>query len=143
MERRKLFEKLGSEVKRALVITEGVIGYLTNDQAAALSKDIFSIPSFSFWVQDYAQGKMKNHRRSKDMVKKMVKHTPIQFRCADPIGFFGEHGWRIKQNIFILDEADRIGKPFPVMFPWNLLIKLPPVKQMGNKTYGYVMFEKA
>jgi methyltransferase (TIGR00027 family) len=141
-ERKNLFLKLGSEVKKALVITEGVIGYLTNDQAAALSKDIFSIPSFAFWVQDYAQGKMKNHRRSKDMVKKMVKHTPIQFRSIDPIGFFHNHGWKMKENIFILDEADRIGRSFPMMFPWNLLVKLPPLRQLGNKTYGYVMFAK-
>ncbi len=142
VERKKLFEKLGSEVKNALVITEGVIGYLTNDQAAALSKDIFSIPSFAFWVQDYAQGKMKNHRRSKDMVKKMVKHTPIQFRSADPIGFFHKHSWKMKENIFILDEANRIGRPFPMMFPWNWLIKIPSVRQLGNKTYGYAMFAK-
>jgi methyltransferase (TIGR00027 family) len=142
-ERRHLLSKLGSEVKKALVITEGVIGYLTNDQAAKLSKDIFSIPSFAFWVQDYAQGKMKNHRRSKDMVKKMVKHTPIQFRSADPISFFGEHGWRLKENIFILDEADMIGRSMPMMFPWNILIKLPAVRQLGNKTYGYAMFAKA
>jgi methyltransferase (TIGR00027 family) len=141
-ERRKLLSELGSEIKRALVITEGVIGYLTNEQAAKLSKDIYSIPSFAFWVQDYSQGKMRQHRRSKDLVK-MVKHTPLQFKCKDPIGFFHEHGWGLKENIFILDEADLIGRSMPMMLPWNLLIKLPPVRQLANKTYGYAMFAKA
>lgn len=142
LERRKLFSKLGSEVKKALVITEGVIGYLTNEQAANLSKDIYSIPSFVFWIQDYSQGKKKNHRRTKDLAK-MVKNTPFQFKSKDPIGFFHEHGWRLKENIFILDEADAIGRAMPMMFPWNLLIKIASLRQLANKTYGYAMFAKA
>src|SRR6185437_1180424 len=140
--RKKLFSTLGSEVKKALVITEGVIGYLTNDQAAKLSKDIYSIPSFAFWIQDYSQGKMRKHRRSKNLVK-MVKNTPLQFKCKDPIGFFNEHGWRLKENIFILDEAKHVGRQMPMMFPWNLLLRIPAVRQLGNKTYWYAMFAKA
>ncbi len=142
IERIHLLTKLGLEVKKALVITEGVIGYLTNDQAAKLSKDIYSVPSFAFWVQDYSQGKMRNHRGKKSL-HKMVKHTPIQFKCKDPIGFFSEQGWKLKENIFILDQADSIGRSIPMLFPWSLLVKLPPVRQLGNKTYGYAMFAKA
>jgi methyltransferase (TIGR00027 family) len=139
--RKELFTRLGSETSNALVITEGVIGYLTNEQAAQLSKDIYSVPAFKLWVQDYSQGKMRNHRRSKDL-KKMIKHTPILFRNGTPIAFFGEHGWKIKENIYILDEADRLGRHLPMMFPWNLLIHLPFVRKKANETYGYVMFCK-
>jgi len=141
VERKALLSKLGSETKSALVITEGVIGYLTNEQAAQLSEDIYAIPTFNFWIQDFSQGKMRNHKRSKDL-SKMVKHTPIRFNVKDPISFFGGHGWKTKETIFILDEADRIGRKMPIMFPWNLLINIPAIRQLGNKTYGYIMFAK-
>lgn len=130
-------------MRNALVITEGVIGYLTNEQAAQLSKDIFAVPSFTLWVQDYSQGRMRQHKRAKDL-SKIIKHTPLRFKVKDPIAFFGEQGWKIKEDIHILDEADRIGRPMPLMFPWNILIRIAkPIRNKANTTYGYVMYSKS
>ncbi len=50
--RKDMFARLGAEAKRALIITEGVVGYLTNEQAARLSKDIFAVPDFQYWIMD-------------------------------------------------------------------------------------------
>jgi methyltransferase (TIGR00027 family) len=139
--RRKLFSELSSKTKNALIITEGVIGYLTDQQAASLSADLFAMPSFQYWIQDYSQGKFRKNRQTK-MLKKKLKNTPLKFQSADPIKFFGKQGWIVKENIFILDEADRIGRRLPLMFPWSLLMFLfrRKLREMGNKTYGYVMF---
>jgi methyltransferase (TIGR00027 family) len=89
--RKELFARLGAGVQKALIITEGVIGYLTNEQAAQLSADIFSVPSFALWIQDYSRGGMRKHRRSKDL-DKMVKHTPLRFDVKEPVSFFGKNG---------------------------------------------------
>ena len=143
-ERKNLFSQLSKDTRNALIITEGVIGYLTNDQAKALSQDLFQISSFQYWIQDYSQGTIRKSRQSKD-VSKSLTNAPWQFDVKYPIAFFSQDGWKVKDNIFILDEADRIGRPLPLMFPWSLLMKLFPgiIRNLENKTYGYVIFGKA
>lgn len=143
-ERKALFAQLGAQTKRALVITEGVVGYLTSEQAAELSRDIFSTPTFQYWVKDYNQGKMARHRTSKAF-KKILAKTPLRFDVTNPIAFFSGHGWQVLENIHILDEADRIGRKLPAMrFPLNIYQKLFPkrFRTMANNTYGYIMYTK-
>jgi methyltransferase (TIGR00027 family) len=144
IKRKMLFIRLGAETKRALLITEGVVGYLTNEQGAQLSKDLVAIPTFHYWILDYNQGAMRRHRRATDL-KKILTNAPLQFNVNDPIAFFTSHGWKVHDNIYLLDEGDRIGRRLPPFkFPLNLFIKLFPKKarEIGNKTYGYVLFGK-
>jgi methyltransferase (TIGR00027 family) len=142
-DREKLFSELGANVKNGLVISEGLIGYLKNEEAAALSKAIYATPGLHYWIQDYRQGKLRNNKQTKDLSEKL-KRTPLQFNEKKPLQFFAQQGWKIKENIFILDEADRIGKKLPVMFPWSFMIKAFPklIRKLANETYGYVMFGK-
>jgi methyltransferase (TIGR00027 family) len=142
-ERKDLFTQLGNEAKRALLITEGVVGYLSNDQAAQLSKALFEVPGFHYWIMDY-HGGLRRHRRA-TALKKILANAPLQFNVENPIAFFTSHGWKVHDNIYLLDEADRIGRKLPPFkFPLNLFIKLFPKKarDIGNKTYGYVLFGK-
>lgn len=140
-ERERLFAQMGARTQKALVITEGLIGYLTNDQAAGLSASIFKTPSFQYWIMDYNQGKMRKHRRANNL-KKIMKNAPLQFTESDPLTFFRRDGWRISEDLHILDEAHRIGRKFPLMFPWNLLLHFRKIRAKANNIYGYVMFSK-
>lgn len=142
-ERKNLFQLINTQATKALVITEGLIGYLTNEQAAALSKDLFATPSFQYWIIDYAQGRMRKRKQTKDLYKKLV-HAPILFDHPKPLDFFQQHGWKLCENRYILDEADSVGKKLPLGFPLNVLMKLfpEPLRKLGNKTYGYCMFCK-
>ncbi len=141
--RQKLFAELGSRTQKALVITEGVIAYLTNADAARLSKDIYAVPSFKYWVQDYSQGLFRKHGHSLNKTG-MLNNTPFRFGVKDPIAFFGEVGWKVSADLHILDEADRIGRPLPLKMPWSLLMRIFPrwMRKQGNKTHGCVMFGK-
>jgi methyltransferase (TIGR00027 family) len=144
VQRRALFEQLSLKSTCALVITEGVIGYLRNEDAETLSKDIFTQNNFKYWIQDYSQGKMRRHKQANDLRKKM-KRVPIQFAVEWPLRFFSSHGWKIEEDIHILDEADRIGKKLPFL---GLGLKLASLlfpkrlRKLGNDTYGYVLFSK-
>jgi methyltransferase (TIGR00027 family) len=142
-ERKELFTELGSQVDSALIITEGVITYLQNEQAAQLSQDIFSIPTFQFWIQEYLNGGYRSNGLPKKG-KKLLKNTPFRFTVADPISFFKKDGWRVKENIYMLDEGDRIGRKMPFGLPWNILIHLFPqkIREGANKKFGILMFGK-
>jgi methyltransferase (TIGR00027 family) len=141
IERQKLFWNLGRDIKSALIINEGVIWYLTNTQAKELAEDMFTIPCFHYWIMDYAQGKGRRNKQSEDVARNLT-NAPWLFNEDDPIKFFGEIGWKPKDNIFILDEADRIGRKMPMSFPWSLLMMFNGIRQVANHTYGYVMFGK-
>jgi methyltransferase (TIGR00027 family) len=131
-QREMLFCQLGEETKSALVITEDLIPSLTNCEAAALSRSLYAIPSFKYWIQDYSQGRARN------------RQAPPQFTETDPIRFFGGHGWKVCEDLHLLDEADRIGRRFPAMFPLNMLMNVLPrkMRQLGNNNSGYVMFAR-
>jgi hypothetical protein len=120
-----------------------MIAYLKNDDAAKLSKDIFSADSFNYWIMDYAQGRFRKRKQIKDVEKRII-NAQWQFDSSDPISFFSAHGWKVSENRYILDEADKIGRRVPLTFPLNLAMKIFPKKlrALGNRTYGFVMFEK-
>jgi methyltransferase (TIGR00027 family) len=141
MERLELFTSLDAAAKRALIITEGVIVYLTNDQAAQLSKDLYAMPSFQYWIQDYRFGKFRKTKQSEEL-QKIVKNTPFRFDAEDPVVFFTQHGWKMVKNIFLLDEADMVGRKIPLNFSYSLLMKVFPKKfrTMLNHSYGFVLF---
>lgn len=144
MERLKLFIQLDNSTQKALVITEGVIPYLTNDQAAQLSKDLHAMPHFQYWIQDYRNGGY-NRNKHTESLQKMVRNTPFRFTEADPVTFFGRHGWKVVQNIFLLDEADRIGRRLPMKFTWGVMMSLFRKKMRAaiNNTYGFVLLSKS
>ena len=50
--RRALFQRLGSTAKKVLVITEGLLVYLTRDEVSALGRDLAAQTSFRDWAID-------------------------------------------------------------------------------------------
>jgi methyltransferase (TIGR00027 family) len=140
--RRKLFSDVGSNSKKVLIITEGVIPYLTCADAKVLSLDLFATPPFHFWIQDYRQGGLKQWAPRR--MRKALKDSPFKFDTPDWLSFFRQQGWVIAENILATDEARRVSRPFPFYFPWNLLIHILPrsAKVKWQKAAGYVMYQK-
>src|SRR6185295_16157747 len=110
--RQVMFRRLGSEVRKALIITEGVIAYLSGSDAELLSKDLLAVPTFHYWIQDYYQGGSK--RWSPRKMRKRLRDTPFRFNEVDWLAFFEKHGWTIFENRLAADEADRVKRPFPI-----------------------------
>jgi methyltransferase (TIGR00027 family) len=142
-ERQTLFQQLGAETQNALVITEGVVVYLTSEQAASLAKSLHAIPSFRYWIMDYRQGSLRNNRYMRKL-QKIVKNTPFRFTEKYPLQFFDRLGWTVNENVPMLEEANRLGRKFSLGFPVNILNLLFPktMREKANKTYGYVMLQR-
>lgn len=91
--RRRLFAGLGRRAKKALALTEGLIIYLTAEQAGALAKDLFGARSFERWVLDIA---------SPGLLEMLLQNTDMEFgegvaklKFAPENGpdFFKPYGW--------------------------------------------------
>src|SRR5439155_3493141 len=50
--RRELFERLGGRARQALVVTEGLLVYLTAEEDGALARDLAAPAGFRRWVID-------------------------------------------------------------------------------------------
>jgi methyltransferase (TIGR00027 family) len=139
----RLYSEIGSQTAKALIVTEGVIHYLSNEEAGQLAQDLRSVPGFRFWIQDYR--KTSRVMRSPRKLKKMLKNAPLRFSHPDPLAFFTGFGWRVRSDIKSFDEGDRIGRPFPVSFPWNLVMRLLPKsrREEARQGMGYALFEAA
>lgn len=137
----KTYAEVGAQAKRALVITEGVIIYLSNDDAAQLARDLRAVPSFHYWIQDYR--KSTGALREPTKLKDKLRHAPFRFNHKDPLGLFAAQGWKAKVNILGLDEGDKIGRPFPIPFPFNFLTWMVPKErqQAMRESMGYVLLE--
>ena len=140
--RRTVFQKIGAESKSALIITEGVIIYLTSNDAAELSHDLFAVPTFHFWIQDYRQYATK--QRMPRSMSRLFKDSPFRFDRDDWLSFFAGHGWRIAEKITAYEESLRVKRPFPRIFPWSLMMLLAPrkIQERWREATGYVLYGK-
>src|SRR5262249_812184 len=48
--RRRLFQHFGSSARKALVMTEGLLAYMTRDEVTSFARDLAAQPSFSDWA---------------------------------------------------------------------------------------------
>jgi methyltransferase (TIGR00027 family) len=143
-ERESLFARLGAESSAALVVAEGLLLYLTDEQVAGLATELRRQKSFRWWLIDLA-----SPRLLEIMAKtwgKTLERGNAPFRFAPPNGteFFRPLGWREVAYRSALEEAHRIGREMPMMWFWRLLSRLAsPEKRAAFRRFsGYVLLER-
>jgi methyltransferase (TIGR00027 family) len=131
--RQSFFKKISSESKCVLVITEGVLLYLTNEEVASFAQDLLVAPHFQYWIQDYRMGGYGKWLPKP--LKMYFKDAPFQFAPKNWFKFFEELGWVPKEVLTTYDEARRVQRPMPMKFLFGVL-------QFMQKSAGYVLFQK-
>jgi len=142
-ERKKLFSELSKQSGKALIITEGVVPYLTEDQTAALARDLLEQPTFVHWITEYFSPEVYRYLQTRRQVTKM-QNAPFQFFPINWLGFFERNGWKPKTIRYTTEESMRLHRAVPM--PWFAFIfKLLASKAMiekSKKMTGYILFEK-
>ena len=142
--RRELFASLGASSKKTLILTEGVIPYLTTDAVGALADDLRTIPGVS-WIVDYFSPEAMRYR--KRFTGRQMREAPFQFEPGDWFAFFARHGWKPAEVQYIADEAARRRRPIPLPPMLNLLVKVrrlfsSPAGRDAFRTFaGYVLLK--
>ncbi len=144
--RRSWLATVNARAQRMLVLTEGVVPYLTNDQAASLADDLRALGHARYWVVDYLEPELADVRRRGGMQRAM-RNAPFLFAPADWHAFFREHGWRASQVRYIPEEAERLGRPIPasplikIAMIGRLLLASPRRRQAFRHFLGYALLE--
>jgi methyltransferase, putative, TIGR00027 family len=142
--RKALFVRLGASSKTTLIVTEGLLIYLTPDQVANLATDLRAGESFRFWLIDLASPRLlKIMDRSWG---KSVKEGNAPFQFAPPEGtdFFLKLGWRETQFRSVMEEAQRLNREMRMMWLWRFMGRFYTAKtrEEFRRMSGIVLLEK-
>jgi methyltransferase (TIGR00027 family) len=139
-ERRRLFDEI--EGKKILVLTEGVVPYLRNEDVAQLAAELHARPRYVFWVLECLQGLSSPLGRVLGFFRRRaLGNAPFQFEPGDWFAFFSAQGWQVRELRAFADEARRVQRPFPLPAWARPLLKL---LMRGKKPKaGYAILERA
>lgn len=146
--RRAFLDKVAAQSKKALVLTEAVTPYLSEDAVASLGTDLRSHAPIRYWVADYFSPASYEYRRRSGMSRAM-KNAPFLFEPKDYFGFFAQIGWKPREIRYFAIEGERLGRPAPFPLTTRLVMRIlgmlaSPERRQEMKRYaGFVLFEAA
>jgi methyltransferase (TIGR00027 family) len=142
--RSALFARLGGGAQRVLVISEGLLIYLTPEQVESLASALRAQQSFRWWIIDIAHPQLL-----KMMTKMWGKNVsggnaPFLFAPAEGTDFFLPLGWREKVFRGNMEEAHRLKREMSGMWFWKLfaLFQSKKQKEIYRRFSGSVLFER-
>jgi methyltransferase (TIGR00027 family) len=133
--RRTLFQRLGRNARKILVITEGLLVYLTGDEVSSLGRDLAAQTSFRDWAIDLCSpGLLKMLQKNLGALSEAG--SPLKFGPEEGPGFFTQSGWKAVEVYSMLKTAAGI-KRLP--FFLRLMSLLPESNgRQGSRPWGAV-----
>ena len=120
--RRALFQRLGSQAKRALVLSEGLIIYLDDEGVAELARDLATPPSFRRWSTDLTSPALLKMLRQTIGSALDQAGSPLKFAPREGPEFFVRYGWRLIEARSLLHTAAKLKR---LSFKMRLFSLLP------------------
>jgi len=142
--RKEFLQAIALKSKKALIITEGVILYLTEDQVAALANDLHAFPQFAFWIAEYMDPKIYRYLQTPERMKKM-KNAPFKFFPTDWLGFFKKNSWVPIDIKYFGIEGAKHNRYMPMPW-WAILFRLLAPKATLEKSRsmaGFMLLKQA
>jgi len=119
--RRTLFQRVGAQAKRALVITEGLLVYLKPEDVTALATDLAAQPAFRWWLIDLGSPALLKFMSGTWGKQLQSGNAPMIFAPAEGTAFFGPAGWDEAEYHAMFDEALRLKRAPKMSWVWRLL----------------------
>jgi methyltransferase (TIGR00027 family) len=141
--RRALFERLAQTSKKTVILTEGVLPYLTEVEVASLSNDLRTHANFEYWIADYVSPAAYKYLRN-DTRREIMKNAPFRFFPTDYLDFYRSQNWKIKEINFVQEEAQKHGRELPPP-PWFMDLPAPDRQKMRKEflqTSGYLILKR-
>jgi methyltransferase (TIGR00027 family) len=108
--RRAIFERLGAEARKVLVLSEGLLIYLGADGASGLAQDLAAQKSFRWWVFDIASPALMKMLQKQIGQQLDRANATLRFGPAEGPWFFENLGWRVLDVRGSLKSAAKVMK---------------------------------
>ena len=142
--RATLLRRLGGVARTALVITEGLLIYLSQEQVESLARAVHAETSIRWWISDIASPRLLEwmHR---SWGKNVGGGTArFLFAPADSVTFFARLSWRELRFRSGLEEARRLGREMRGAWLWRLLGRFasPARREEFRRMSGTILLER-
>jgi methyltransferase (TIGR00027 family) len=131
--RQELFSIVGLRAKRAFVITEGLLIYLSPESVAAFADDLAKPPAFSRWLIDLASPGLLTMLMKEIGSELDSAGAPMKFGPEEGVDFFRPHGWQPVEVQSMLKAAAKLGR---LPFGLRLFALLPEAPRPGNRPWS-------
>jgi methyltransferase (TIGR00027 family) len=105
--RRELFADLGRKASRALILTEGLIGYMSPDEVGTFARDLAAPASFQHWVNDFGSPGLLKMLQKRIGSQLDAAGSPLKFGPPEGPAFFERFGWKPVDIRNVLKTAAR------------------------------------
>jgi methyltransferase (TIGR00027 family) len=143
-QRRALFGRISASARQVLVVSEGLLIYLTPPQVAALASDLAAPAPFRSWLIDLASPRLLK-LMEKTWGRAVARgNAPFQFAPAEGAQFFQPHGWREVEFRSMWEESLRLKRTMRLAWLWNLIGRLYPKskREEFRRMSGIVLLQR-
>lgn len=123
--RRALFADASTEGP-VLVITEGLLIYLTPEDVADLARDLHDIAHARWWLSDLASPMLLRFLERRWSKRMASGNAPFRFAPEESTAFFAPFGWREEEWRSSWTESIRLKRRMRHAWLWGLLGRLQP-----------------
>lgn len=141
--RKKFLQSVAPNAKKILVLTEGVIPYLSPEQVTELSRDLSADPRFAYWITEYFDARVYPYLKQA-LHRQKMRNAPFLFFPEKWNEFFQKLGWEPKETRYS-GEIAREFKRMPPMPTWmRFILPFMPkkMKDANVRMAGYMIFQR-
>ncbi len=133
--RRQLFARLAADGGPTLVISEGLLVYLPEAEVAALAGDLAAAAGFRWWLVDLISPRIMRYLQRGWGKALDSAQASFHFAPEESADFFAPFGWRPLEFRDFWSESQRLERPMPLAWLWDMVGRLMPKQQQdGLKT---------
>lgn len=147
-ERQDLLDGLNIRGERILVLTEGVLPYLSNDAVATLARDLEAKSHIAYWLTDYFSPFFLRLTARNGIRKRLERNAPFLFAPGpEPLDwsrFFADKGWEIADMRFSGEEGHKIGRDLPANWLGRFFMQFVPEERLRpyRRMNGYTLLKR-
>ena len=142
--RRAILARLATEGKKILVVSEGLLIYLTAEQVGGLARDLASQPSLRWWLCDLASPRLLAWMKRKWGKAVEKGNAPFLFAPQEGADFFRQFGWKELAFRSSMVEARRLKREPRTAWLWRFVARLIPAKRREEmkRMAGILLLER-
>ena len=142
--RRELFAELARRASRIVVVTEGLLVYLSREEVGALAADLHANAAFQRWIVDLASPDLLRWMRRRYEGTLAAAGAPLKFAPEEGVEFFRPFGWREREYRSTFEEAKRLRRQMRLAWLFRLIFALSSRarRERARRFSGIVLLER-
>lgn len=140
--RQELFARLGAGGGPTLVISEGLLVYLPEQEVAALAADLAAAPGLRWWLTDVVSPTILRYMQRGWNKALPTGQVSFQFAPAAGGDFFRQFGWKPVEFRSFWQEARRLKRTMRGYWLFQLLGLLRPAQTRDAMKTGVVLLAR-